>query len=138
MLFHFAFLAFAAAIGHIAAMFFAMLISALMSSRAFVMGAMAGIAMLCHCGFVMRAMVSMAVRLGIGIIRAMPGTNLIFFTWVFGAMFGTIMFRQGFVFAMFDAGFAFFTFMLGAMLDAIMFGGRQLLVFTVFRLHWRR
>jgi hypothetical protein len=91
-------------------------------------------AMFSASGFVMLAMFRAVMRLGVGVVRAMLCANFIFFAWVFGAMFGAIMFRQGFVLAMLDTGFAFFSFMFGAMLNAIVFGFSQVMVITVFRL----
>lgn len=78
-------------VGHVAAVFFAMFLTALVCVHAFVMSAMTWIAMMGHVGFVMGAMFRAVVSLCIGVMGAMLSTGFILFAWVIGAMFGAIM-----------------------------------------------
>jgi len=132
----------AAAIGHIAAVLFAMIRTAIMGCAALMMGAMAATAIGGSGGFVMGAMLGAAlVGAGIGILRAMLGADFVFSAWVIGAMFCAIVFCRGFIGAMFQAGFAFFTFVFGAMLHAIVRCGIGFMFSAMFRGHggcrWR-
>lgn len=127
-----------AAIGHAAAVFFAMIRAAIMGSAALMMGAMVAAAIgRCGC-FVVGTMFGAAlVSAGIGILRAMLCTYLVFSAWVIGAMFCAIVFGSRFVRTMFQAGFAFFTFVFGAMLDAVMCRGIGFMFSAMFRRHGR-
>lgn len=128
----------AAAIGHVAAVFFAMIRAAIMGCAALMMGAMLAAAIGGSGGFVMGTMFGAAlVGAGIGVLCAMLGADLVFSPWVIGAMFRAIVFGRGFIGAMFQAGFAFFTFVFGAMLDAIMRCGIGFMFSAMFRRHGR-
>ena len=126
----------AAAIGHVTAVLFAMIRTAIMGCAALMMGTMVAAAIGGSGGFVMGTMLGTAlVGAGMGILRAMLGADFIFSTWVIGAMFRAIVFGCGFVGTMFQASFAFFTFVFGAMFNAIVRCGIGFMFSAMFRRH---
>lgn len=110
----------AAAVCHVTAVFLAMFGTAFMGGCAFVVGAMAGVAMFGRVGFVVRTVLAAAfVRFGVGIARAMFGADRVFGVRMVGAMFCAIVVGQGFVGAVFQTGFIFFAFTFFAMRFAV-------------------
>jgi hypothetical protein len=125
-----------AAIGHRAAVFFAMIRAAIMRGTALVMGAMIAAAIGGSSGFVMFAMFGAAlVGAGVSVLRAMLGADFVFSARMIGTMFCAIVLGSRFVGAVFQTGFVFFTFVFGAMLDAVMRCGIGFMFSAVFRRH---